>query len=48
MEERLKKRHEQMVKSYMSSKQSATNGLKLLLNNQESFSQVQASMEILK
>ncbi|MDQ7067413.1 MAG: hypothetical protein Q9M40_05285 [Sulfurimonas sp.] len=36
-----------MVKSYMSSKQSATNGLKLLLNNQESFSQVQAAWRFL-
>ncbi len=36
-----------MVKSYMSAKQRATNGLKLLLNNTEPFSQVQASWRFL-
>ena len=36
-----------MVKSYMSVKQRATNGLKLLLNNTEPFSQVQASWRFL-
>ena len=36
-----------MVKSYMSSKQRATNGLKLLLGESEPFSQVQASWRFL-
>ena len=37
-----------MVKSYMSSKQRATNRLKLLLGESDSFSQVQGVMEVLE
>ena len=47
MEKRLKKRHNQLVESYMSSKQRATNGLKLLLKDTKPFSQVQASWRFL-
>ena len=36
-----------MVKSYMSAKQRATNGLKLLLGESKPFSQVQASWRFL-
>ena len=42
-----KKRHNEMVKGYMSSQHTATNGLKLLLKETEPFSQVQAAWRFL-
>jgi len=42
-----KKRYKELVKGYMSVKENATNGLKILLGKSKAFSQVQASWRFL-